>query len=112
MSRGNGTEKPTTASRQVGMGVSFFEHNSYNVIKSSWLIVFTALHFKLVVGGDELTEKLDEPQFIYMPQLDPNRDQDLIDMLPDYLVEEITFPQSHAARFYSRVMRSLTERLE
>ncbi|KAI2636997.1 chromosome segregation protein Csm1/Pcs1-domain-containing protein [Hypomontagnella submonticulosa] len=70
------------------------------------------LHFKLVVGGDELTEKLDEPQFIYMPQLDPNRDQDLIDMLPDYLVEEITFPQSHAARFYSRVMRSLTERLE
>ncbi|OTA90286.1 hypothetical protein M434DRAFT_398065 [Hypoxylon sp. CO27-5] len=70
------------------------------------------LHFKLAVGSDELTEKLDEPQFIYMPQLDPARDQDLIDILPDYLVEEITFPQSHAARFYSRVMRSLTERPE
>ncbi|KAI0387608.1 chromosome segregation protein Csm1/Pcs1-domain-containing protein [Hypomontagnella monticulosa] len=71
------------------------------------------LHFKLVVGGDELTEeKFDEPQFVYAPQLDPNRDQDLIDMLPDYLVEEISFPQSHAARFYSRLMRSLTERLE
>ncbi|KAI1386282.1 chromosome segregation protein Csm1/Pcs1-domain-containing protein [Hypoxylon trugodes] len=69
------------------------------------------LHFKLGVGGDELMEN-DEPQFIYMPQLDPSRDQDLIDMLPDYLVEEITFPQSHAARFYSRVMRSLTERPE
>ncbi|KAI1142231.1 chromosome segregation protein Csm1/Pcs1-domain-containing protein [Hypoxylon sp. FL0543] len=70
------------------------------------------LHFKLAVGSDELTEKLDEPQFIYMPQLDPARDQDLIEILPDYLVEEITFPQSHAARFYSRVMRSLTERPE
>ncbi|KAI0840842.1 chromosome segregation protein Csm1/Pcs1-domain-containing protein [Hypoxylon sp. FL0890] len=70
------------------------------------------LHFKLAVGSDELTEKLDEPQFIYMPQLDAARDQALIDILPDYLVEEITFPQSHAARFYSRVMRSLTERPE
>ncbi|KAL7627619.1 hypothetical protein AAE478_001812 [Parahypoxylon ruwenzoriense] len=70
------------------------------------------LHFKLVVGGDEVTEQLDEPQFVYMPQLDPSRDQDLIDVLPDYLVEEINFPQSHAARFYSRVMRSLTERPE
>ncbi|KAI2469935.1 chromosome segregation protein Csm1/Pcs1-domain-containing protein [Annulohypoxylon bovei var. microspora] len=70
------------------------------------------LHFKLAVGCDETTEKPDEPQFVYMPQLDPSRDQDLIDMLPDYLVEEISFPQSHAARFYSRVMRSLTERPE
>ncbi|KAI2781935.1 chromosome segregation protein Csm1/Pcs1-domain-containing protein [Daldinia loculata] len=70
------------------------------------------LHFKLVVGGEELTEKLDEPQFIYMPQLNSSRDQDLIDILPDYLVEEITFPQSHAARFYARVMKALTERPE
>ncbi|KAI8961598.1 chromosome segregation protein Csm1/Pcs1-domain-containing protein [Daldinia sp. FL1419] len=70
------------------------------------------LHFKLVVGGEELTEKLDEPQFVYMPQLDPSRDQELIEILPDYLVEEITFPQSHAARFYARVMKSLTERPE
>ncbi|KAI1481455.1 chromosome segregation protein Csm1/Pcs1-domain-containing protein [Daldinia eschscholtzii] len=70
------------------------------------------LHFKLVVGGDDLTESFDEPQFRYMPQLDPSRDQDLIDILPDYLTEEITFPQSHAARFYARVMKSLTERPE
>ncbi|KAI1377549.1 chromosome segregation protein Csm1/Pcs1-domain-containing protein [Hypoxylon crocopeplum] len=68
-----------------------------------------ALHFKLAVDGAEQTEKLDEPHFIYMPQLDPSRDQDVIDMLPDYLVEEITFPQAHAARFYSRVMKFLNE---
>ncbi|KAI1083588.1 chromosome segregation protein Csm1/Pcs1-domain-containing protein [Whalleya microplaca] len=71
------------------------------------------LHFKLAVGvDDDELEKADEPQFLYMPQLDPSRDQALIDILPDYLVEEITFPQSHAARFYSRVMKSLTERPE
>ncbi|KAI0888856.1 chromosome segregation protein Csm1/Pcs1-domain-containing protein [Annulohypoxylon maeteangense] len=70
------------------------------------------LHFKLAVGCDETSENPDEPQFVYMPQLDPNRDEDLVDMLPDYLIEEISFPQSHAARFYARVMRSLTERPE
>lgn len=60
---------------------------------------------------DDATE-FDEPQFMYMPQLDLSRDQALIDILPDYLVEEITFPQSHAERFYSRVMKALNERPE
>ncbi|XXG99149.1 Transcriptional activator of fatty acid utilization [Hypoxylon texense] len=69
------------------------------------------LHFKLAVGVDDATE-FDEPQFMYMPQLDLSRDQALIDILPDYLVEEITFPQSHAERFYSRVMKALNERPE
>ena len=46
-----------------------------------------------------------------MPQLDANRDQDLIDILPDYLVEEISFARPHAAKFYARVMKSLTESL-
>lgn len=49
---------------------------------------------------------------MYMPQLDENRDKDLMEIMPDYLVEEITFPRSHAARFYARVTKSLTERLE
>lgn len=47
-----------------------------------------------------------------MPQLDPGRDRDLIDLLPDYLVEEITFPRAHAAKFYARVIKSLAERPE
>ncbi len=58
------------------------------------------------------SDTYDEAQFMYMPQLDSNRDESLIEMLPDYLVEEITFPRPQAAKFYSRVMRSLTERLE
>lgn len=46
-----------------------------------------------------------------MPQLDPDRDEALVDVLPDYLQEEITFPRPQAAKFYARVMKSLTERL-
>lgn len=71
-----------------------------------------ALHFKLSIGNDMSAENYDEVQFMYMPQLDPSRDRALMDMLPDYLVEEISFPRPHAAKFYSRVMRSLTERVD
>ncbi|CAJ2513752.1 Uu.00g018710.m01.CDS01 [Anthostomella pinea] len=72
----------------------------------------TTLHFKLAIGVDGSSEKHDDAQFMYIPQLDPKNDQDLIDMLPDYLVEEITFPRLHAAKFYQRVMKTLTERPE
>lgn len=49
-------------------------------------------------------------QFTYKPQLDPSRDEALIEMLPDYLVEEITFPRPQASKFYARVIKSMTER--
>lgn len=75
--------------------------------------MFPALHFKLSVGYDASSgDGYDEAQFAYRPQLDPGRDAALIDMLPDYLVEEIEFPRPHAAKFYARVMKSLTEKLE
>ncbi|KAJ9154865.1 Monopolin complex subunit pcs1 [Pleurostoma richardsiae] len=70
-----------------------------------------ALHFKLAVA-DESSENYDEAEFMYMPQMDPSRDKALMDMLPDFLIEEITFPRLHAAKFYSRLMKSLTERQE
>ncbi|RYP12291.1 hypothetical protein DL767_011370 [Monosporascus sp. MG133] len=70
------------------------------------------LHFKLAMGVDGSSDNFEETQFLYMPQLDPSRDQDLIELLPDYLAEEITFPRPQAAKFYSRVMKSLTERLD
>ncbi|KAI1337431.1 chromosome segregation protein Csm1/Pcs1-domain-containing protein [Xylariaceae sp. FL0016] len=68
------------------------------------------LHFKLVVDGS--ADKFDDVQFMYMPQLDADRDEDLMDVLPDYLVEEISFPRLHAAKFYARVMKALNERPE
>ncbi|GKT50221.1 monopolin complex subunit pcs1 [Colletotrichum spaethianum] len=76
------------------------------------LTALQALHFKLEVESESSGENYEEAHFTYKPQLDANRDRDLIEMLPDFLVEEITFPRPHAAKFYARVVKSLTERLD
>ncbi|EXF74371.1 chromosome segregation protein [Colletotrichum fioriniae PJ7] len=70
------------------------------------------LHFKLEVENESSGENYEEAHFTYKPQLDSNRDRELIDMLPDFLVEEIEFPRPQAAKFYARVIKSLTERLD
>ncbi|KAI0187361.1 chromosome segregation protein Csm1/Pcs1-domain-containing protein [Xylaria flabelliformis] len=70
------------------------------------------LHFKLSIGNDGSSDKFEDARFMYMPQLDAARDEELIETLPDYLVEEITFPRLHAAKFYSRVVKALSERPE
>lgn len=71
-----------------------------------------ALHFKLCIETDISGDGFEEAQITYQPQLDPSRDKALIDALPDYLAEDITFPRPHAAKFFSRVTRALTEQLE
>ena len=68
---------------------------------------FLALHFKLETSP----ETSEEAQFNYVPQLDHSRDKDMMELLPDYLVGEITFPRNQAARFYSRVVKALTEKV-
>lgn len=70
------------------------------------------MHFKLAIANENSDENLDEAEFMYKPQLDERRDSKLIEILPDFLVEEITFPRPHAAKFYARVLKSLTEKLE
>ncbi|CAN8102420.1 unnamed protein product [Discula destructiva] len=70
------------------------------------------LHFKLAIANENSDENLDEAEFMYKPQLDERRDAQLIEILPDFLVEEITFPRPHAAKFYARVLKSLTEKIE
>jgi Chromosome segregation protein Csm1/Pcs1 len=47
-----------------------------------------------------------------MPQLDANRDRALMDILPDYLEEELTFPRESASRFYARVVGVLSKKHE
>lgn len=64
------------------------------------------------IAHEGSSDKFEDAQFMYMPQLDAARDEELIDTLPDYLVEEITFPRLHAAKFYSRVVKALSERPE
>ncbi|KAH7133464.1 chromosome segregation protein Csm1/Pcs1-domain-containing protein [Dactylonectria macrodidyma] len=67
------------------------------------------LHFKLAVEIADPADNYEEVQFTYRPQLDPNRDAELMDILPEYLGAEITFPRRQASRFYARVMKYLTE---
>ncbi|KAL7949818.1 chromosome segregation protein Csm1/Pcs1 domain-containing protein [Trichoderma barbatum] len=70
------------------------------------------LHFKLALEDRDAAESYEDVQFTYRPQLDSSRDGDLIEVLPDYLTEEITFPRNQASKFYGRVIKSLTERLD
>ena len=74
------------------------------------LTSIVALHFKLATANESSPENYDERQCTYVPQLDPSRDQALMELLPDYLVDEITFPRNQAAKFYSRVVKALTEK--
>jgi hypothetical protein len=70
----------------------------------------TALHFKLAAANDKSADSYEDAQCSYIPQLDPSRDKALIELLPDYLVDEITFPRPQAAKFYARVVKALTEK--
>jgi hypothetical protein len=72
--------------------------------------LFIALHFKLAATHEKSVDSYDDAQCSYVPQLDPSRDRGLMEYLPDYLVEEITFPRPQAAKFYARVVKALTER--
>ncbi|RDL33712.1 Uncharacterized protein BP5553_08080 [Venustampulla echinocandica] len=66
------------------------------------------LHFKLAVANENVRDSYDDAQCSYVPQLDPRRDNDLMEQLPDYLVDEISFPRPQAAKFYARVVKALT----
>ncbi|KAI9774626.1 MAG: hypothetical protein M1840_002875 [Geoglossum simile] len=71
------------------------------------------LHFKLAVpNGNDRNTDYEEAAFSYMPQLEANRDRALMDILPDYLEEELTFPRESASRFYARVVGVLSKKCE
>ncbi|KAL7785957.1 chromosome segregation protein Csm1/Pcs1 domain-containing protein [Trichoderma ceciliae] len=70
------------------------------------------LHFKLGLEDMDATDSYENAQFTYRPQLDSSRDGGLIEVLPDYLTEEIIFPRHQASKFYTRVIKSLMERLD
>ncbi|KAH7327875.1 chromosome segregation protein Csm1/Pcs1-domain-containing protein [Stachybotrys elegans] len=66
------------------------------------------LHFKLSLDNPDDVE-YEDAEVTYRPQLEANRDEELMSLLPDYLLEEITFPKPQASNFYNRVRKSLME---
>ncbi|KAI5245348.1 hypothetical protein E4T42_06811 [Aureobasidium subglaciale] len=77
------------------------------------------LHFHLTIATDSAVTNPKTPsglsyedtEFAYEPLLDANRDSDLMDILPDYLTEEICFPRNHAVKFYTKVVESMTKKV-
>jgi hypothetical protein len=67
-----------------------------------------ALHFHLAIP--KASANYDNTEIQYLPLLDANRDRDLVNMLPNFLVEDITFSRGQAAKFYTRVIDALTKR--
>ncbi|KAL8951078.1 MAG: hypothetical protein Q9222_002918 [Ikaeria aurantiellina] len=67
------------------------------------------LHFKLGVATNT-DDSYEDTEFQYTPRLDNDRDRDLLELLPDYLGEEITFSRLNAARFYGRVVETMTKK--
>jgi Chromosome segregation protein Csm1/Pcs1 len=92
------------------MGVSEFFARRYVWVATDSV---AALHFKLAVSheGGQNASSYDTAEFHYMPLLDPNRDRDLVDILPDYLSEDITFSRQNAWKFYTRVIDTLAKRV-
>jgi hypothetical protein len=80
--------------------------------------VSPALRFHLSVSHEPLptatpgATTFDDAEFAYSPLLDDKNDRDLLELLPDYLTEEICFPRSSAARFYSKVADCMTKKIE
>ncbi|KAJ9637032.1 hypothetical protein H2204_004956 [Knufia peltigerae] len=69
------------------------------------------LHFKLFVPQEGVRgANFEEPDILYTPLLDGNRDRDMIEIMPSYLTEVITFSRQNAAKFYGRVVDTLTKR--
>jgi len=72
---------------------------------------FPALHFKLYIDQEYAkAATFEETEFLYTPLLDANRDRGLIELMPEYLTEDITFARQNAAKFYGRVVDTLTKK--
>lgn len=84
------------------------------MIVQPWQVLMTlpALHFKLFIDlEDSRSASFEETEFLYTPLLDADRDREMIELMPAYLTEDITFARQNAAKFYQRVVDTLTRRI-
>ncbi|EXJ58144.1 hypothetical protein A1O7_05568 [Cladophialophora yegresii CBS 114405] len=69
------------------------------------------LHFRLFVDQEiARTMSFEDTEYLYTPLLDPDRDHEMIKLMPGYLTEEITFARLNASKFYGRVVDTLTKK--
>lgn len=96
------------------------KYNLHNAEPRSELTFVTALHFHLALANDTTASsapktpsgsRYEETEFTYEPLLDEGRDSELIDLLPDYLTEDIEFPRHQALKFYHKMLESMMKRV-
>jgi hypothetical protein len=76
---------------------------------SQMLTRIIALQFQLTITTDG--ESYEETEIIYNPLFNQQRDKELLDLLPDYLTEEICFPRNQAPKFYMKVVDSMSKKI-
>lgn len=78
-----------------------------------------ALHFHLTVANDASSsnpktpsgQSYEEAEFTYEPLLDESRDGELVEILPDYLTEDIEFPRHQGGKFYHKMLESMMKKV-
>jgi len=66
----------------------------------------------LAIANEKTSESYDDSQCQYIPQLDPSRDNDLMELLPEFLTENLIFARPQASKFYARVAKALTAKID
>lgn len=75
------------------------------------ILMSAALPFRLFLDREIAnTMSHDEMEYLYIPLVEPDRDQEMMELMPSYLTEEITFARVNASKFYSRVADTLTKK--
>ncbi|OAP60003.1 hypothetical protein AYL99_05005 [Fonsecaea erecta] len=69
------------------------------------------LHFRLFID-QEIAKGMsfEETEYLYTPLLDRDRDHEMMKLMPSYLTEDITFARHNAAKFYGRVVDTITKK--
>jgi hypothetical protein len=100
----------------VSLSLTHPNQNELNLLTFHFVL---ALHFHLGIANDSSISNpktpsgltYEEAEFAYEPLLDEGRDRDLMELLPEYLVEEICFPRNQAVKFYTKVLDSMMKKI-
>lgn len=81
------------------------------------MLTAIALRFKLSIEDPTLTrtpgaQSYEDAEMTYTPMLDAKNDKHLVDILEDFLIEDIAFPRHHAQGFYTKVRACMMRRVE
>lgn len=69
-----------------------------------------ALHFTLSQEKEDPGSRYSETKYTFSPQIQDGRDAELMKVLPEYFLEDLTFTGPQISKFYIRLFTALTEK--